>query len=100
VVAEDGEFTIRVTLERRDGGGLRAWSADAPGLILSSSDPAAVVGDLATAVETIVGERAGHRIRTRAVEELPLESGAPPSIAGRLALICARRIDAPPKASA
>jgi len=99
MVAENGELTITVTLERRDGGGLRAWSADAPGLVLSSSDPAAVIGDLATAVETIVGERAGYRIRARAVEELPPESGAPPSRVGVLVLTCARRTDAQPAAS-
>ena len=100
MVAENGELTIRVTFDRRDGGGLRAWSADAPGLVLSSADPAAVIGDLASAVETIVAERTGYRVRVRASEELPPEIDAPPSRVGRLALTCARYAGGPSQASA
>jgi len=45
---------ITVTFEARPGGGLRAYSDDVPGFILSHWDAAAVLADVQPALETIL----------------------------------------------
>jgi hypothetical protein len=37
---------VVVTLEDRENGGLRAYSDDIPGFVLSNSDPVAVLKDI------------------------------------------------------
>lgn len=46
---------IQVTIERRDDGGLRIYSADLPGLVLSHSDARAVLADLGPALAVLLG---------------------------------------------
>lgn len=48
---------VTVTFESRPGGGLRAWSDDVPGLVLSHADVDAVLEDVKTAIEAILSER-------------------------------------------
>jgi hypothetical protein len=45
---------VTVTFERRDDGGLRAFSDDVPGFVLSHSNADAVVADVAPALQTMV----------------------------------------------
>jgi hypothetical protein len=45
---------ITVTFEHRDDGGLRAYSNDVPGFVLSHSDPAKVLADIKPALEGIL----------------------------------------------
>ena len=47
---------VVVTFERRDDGGLRAYSADAPGLHLSGPDPELVFRDVIPALETLFAD--------------------------------------------
>lgn len=45
---------IRVSFETRADGGLRIWSDDIPGLVLSHADRSAVWRDLGRALEVIL----------------------------------------------
>ena len=47
-------FKVVVTFERRADGGLRAYSDDVPGFVLSHSDQAAVLDDVKPALEKIL----------------------------------------------
>jgi hypothetical protein len=53
---------IVVTLERREDGGLRAYSQDVPGFVLSNKNPAVVLSDIAVALETILSSMWGVRV--------------------------------------
>ena len=48
---------VVVTLEDRENGGLRAYSDDIPGFVLSNSDPVAVLKDIEPALEEILSYR-------------------------------------------
>jgi hypothetical protein len=45
---------VRISFRERDDGGLRIWSDDIPGLILSGADPSAVWRDLGPAIEVLL----------------------------------------------
>jgi len=47
-------FKVVVTLERRADGGLRAYSDDVPGFVLSHADPRMVLSDIKSALEGIL----------------------------------------------
>ncbi len=51
------KFTV--TFERREDGGLRAYSEDVPGFVLSHSDPQALFADMKPALERILSHRLG-----------------------------------------
>ena len=51
---EFGGKKIPVTFERRDDGGLRVYSADLPGLVLSHSDARAVLADVEPALAVML----------------------------------------------
>ena len=52
---------IKVFLEERPDGGLRAWSDDVPGFVLSHRDADSVIGDVPVALAAILSERLdGH----------------------------------------
>jgi hypothetical protein len=53
---------IIVILEHREDGGLRAYSEDVPGFVLSNQDPAVVLSDIAVALETILSSMWGVRV--------------------------------------
>jgi hypothetical protein len=53
---------ITVTFERRDDGGLRAYSNDVPGFVLSHSDPAKVLADIKPALEGILSRMSGKAV--------------------------------------
>jgi hypothetical protein len=50
-------FKITVCFEARPDGGLRAYSDDVPGLVLSSPDIDGVLGDVTQALSVILSER-------------------------------------------
>jgi hypothetical protein len=47
-------FKVVVILERRSDGGLRAYSDDVPGFVLSHSNPLSVLADIKPALEGIL----------------------------------------------
>lgn len=53
---------VTVTFERRDDGGLRVWSDDVPGLVLSHTDIDGVLEDVKAALEMILSERLGQQV--------------------------------------
>ena len=61
-------FKITVCFESRPDGGLRAYSDDVPGLVLSSMDIDGVLEDVTEALSVILSERLGGTVE---VEPLP-----------------------------
>ena len=53
---------IIVTLELREDGGLRAYSDDVPGFVLSHHDARAVISDIQPALETILSAMWGFPV--------------------------------------
>jgi len=62
---------ITIHLQRRPDGGLRAWSDDMPGLVLSHRDPERVLEDIIPAVETIISEMTGQAMKASPLVPLP-----------------------------
>ena len=60
-------FKITVCFEPRPDGGLRAWSDDVPGLLLSHTDMDGVLKDVTEALRVILS----HRLNTE-IEVQPL----------------------------
>jgi hypothetical protein len=53
---------VVVAFERRDDGGLRAYSDDVPGFVLSHKDPSAVIRDIAPVLERILSAIWGVKV--------------------------------------
>lgn len=47
-------WKVNVTMECREDGGLRVYSDDLPGLILSGRDPRKVAADIPTAIQILM----------------------------------------------
>lgn len=60
--------TFVVVFEKRSDGGLRVYSDDVPGFVLSHSDRALVLSDVRPALETIIGEMVGERVSVQPLE--------------------------------
>jgi hypothetical protein len=54
---------IVVSFERRDDGGLRAYSDDVPGFVLSHRDPLAVIRDVPPVLERILSAMWGVAVK-------------------------------------
>ncbi|MGN6772505.1 MAG: hypothetical protein ACTHJQ_22035 [Rhizobiaceae bacterium] len=82
-MTKDKSYKITVCFEERPGGGLRAWSDDVPGLVLSHTDVDAVLSDVTSALKTILSHRFGRRIEVRPLpgirEALENEGIVPPA---------------------
>ena len=82
---------VVVTFKRRDDGGLRAWSDDVPGFVLSHRDPQAVIRDVGPALERILSAMWGAEVKADLLaridgkSEVALELPSTAAIAG-----CAR----------
>lgn len=63
-------FKVTVNFERRADGGLRVWSEDIPGLVLSHHDVDGVLEDVKTAIRTILAHRLNTNIEVRPLEDL------------------------------
>jgi hypothetical protein len=61
----DRSYKIVVCFERRPDGGLRAWSDDVPGLVLSHRDHDGVLADVITGIREILSDRLGVAIEVR-----------------------------------
>jgi len=61
---------VTVTFERREDGGLMAWSDDVPGFVLSHKDPAMVLADVKPALERILSHAHGKDMKV--TEEIPM----------------------------
>lgn len=66
----DKLLKVTVTFERREDGGLRAWSEDVPGLVLSHTDVEGVLSDVKTALGVILSERLGQDVEAHPLVEL------------------------------
>ncbi|MEO8927306.1 MAG: hypothetical protein ABI306_09095 [Caulobacteraceae bacterium] len=64
------QFKVTVKFERRGDGGLRAWSPDVPGLVLSNLDPDKVMADIEPAMEAILSERLGCKVRAHRLAKI------------------------------
>lgn len=53
---KNSSFKVTVCFEQRPDGGLRAWSDDVPGLILSHTDVDAVLEDVTEALKVILSD--------------------------------------------
>lgn len=53
---------LTVNFERREDGGLRPYSDDVPGFVLSHSDPKAVLDDVKPALERILSHVHGRNV--------------------------------------
>jgi len=61
-------FKLTVCFEKRSDGGLRAWSEDVPGLVLSHTSVDDLLEDVTSALQVILS----HRVRAE-IEVKPLE---------------------------
>ena len=70
-------YKVTVSFERRADGGLRAWSDDVPGLVLSSSDVDGVLADVQSALTVILSERLCAEIEVMLLDDVreALEDG-------------------------
>jgi hypothetical protein len=80
-------YKVVLHLERRWDGGLRVWSDDVPGLVLSNRDCSKVYADIKPALEFILTEALGFRVEAHLLGRLNIESKAdshlpPPIIEG------------------
>ncbi len=64
-------YKVRVSLERRDDGGLRVWSEDLPELVLSHADADKVIADIPRAMEAILSTRLGAAVHVEELATLP-----------------------------
>lgn len=55
-------FKVTVCFEQRHDGGLRAWSDDVPGLVLSNHDVDGVLADVPTALGVILSHRLDYEV--------------------------------------
>lgn len=51
------EQEIKIVIGPREDGGVRIWSDDMPGLILSGSDPLKVMSDIGPAIKALIEYR-------------------------------------------
>lgn len=63
-------FKITVCFEARPDGGLRAYSDDVPGLVLSSMDIDGVLEDVTQALEVILSARLGESIEVEPLRDI------------------------------
>jgi hypothetical protein len=61
---------ITVSLERRTDGGLRAWSDDVPGFVLSNPDSSVVLDAIESTLEFILSSMWGVRVSAKCLPTL------------------------------
>ncbi|WP_413988754.1 hypothetical protein ACMDCR_22440 [Labrys okinawensis] len=67
-------WRISVVFENRSDGGLRVYSDDVPGFVLSHPNRELVLADVMPALETIIGEMMGARVL---IKPLDIERSLP-----------------------
>jgi hypothetical protein len=73
-------FKVVVKLEHRSDGGLRAYSDDVPGFVLSHADPEAVIRDIKPALEGILSHMFGASVIVEELSRLSERDFEHPSI--------------------
>ena len=68
-----------VTFERREDGGLRAYSDDVPGFVLSHKDPEAVFRDVTPALECILSAMWGVEVHAEVLPHVGRPASIPPA---------------------
>jgi hypothetical protein len=63
-------FKVSVDFERREDGGLRAYSNDVPGFVLSHRDCDAVLGEVVPVLETILSDMFNKPIRVKELHDV------------------------------
>lgn len=63
-------FKAIVCFEGRPDGGLRAWSDDVPGFVLSHADVDRLLGDVKPALEMLLTARLGFRVEVQPLDDL------------------------------
>lgn len=63
-------FKLTVCFEQRPDGGLRAWSEDVPGLVLSHTDVDGVLDDVTAALKVILSHRFGAEIDVKPLDDI------------------------------
>lgn len=63
-----GSFKITVQIQRRRDGGVRVWSDQVPGLVLSSKDEEKVLADVKPALEAILSEMMGCEVKAERLD--------------------------------
>lgn len=58
-------MTVTIRLEPREDGGLRAYTDDVPGFVLSDNDPDAVMRDIIPALELLVRQNLNLNVKFR-----------------------------------
>lgn len=66
----DRYLKVTVIFEPRGDGGLRAYSEDAPGLVLSGSDSEALYNDMIPSLETLFEHNRGIRLKFAPTAEM------------------------------
>lgn len=64
------DFRVEVKLERRDDGGLRAYSDDVPGLVLSSDDLPGLLRDVPVVLSACLSHTFGHPVTVAPLTDL------------------------------
>lgn len=94
-MTSDHPYKVTVCFEQRPDGGLRAWSDDVPGLVLSHSDIDGVLEDVTEALRVILSHRFNMPIDVKPLTNIreALESDgivAPVGFAGSKDYVVAR----------
>lgn len=76
---EAESFKIVIQVQQRDDGGLRVWSDDVPGLVLSNRDPQKVLADIKPAIEAILSQHLGCEVEAYALGRPPALSAPEPT---------------------
>lgn len=63
-------FKVSVTFEERSDGGLRAFSKEVPGFVLSHSNTEALFADVEPALSVILSEMVGHKVTVSPLSDL------------------------------
>lgn len=66
----DRSFKVTVCFERRPDGGLRAYSDDVPGLVLSHTDIDGVLADVTEALKVILSHRLNVSIDVKPLTDI------------------------------
>ena len=69
-MTRDRSFKVTVCFEQRDDGGLRAWSEEVPGLVLSHTDIDGVLADVTEALRVILSHRFNVDVDVRPLANL------------------------------
>lgn len=61
----ESALKVIVQFAKREDGGIRAWSDDVPGLVLSSNNIEGLLDDIRSAIEVILGHQLGCKVSAR-----------------------------------